>query len=251
MKIVVAAAAAALFLAATPALAQGVDEFGPYGRPRAREYSSPQGYAFELRLGPYLPRVDEQFSGATPFKQSFGSGNRYLIGFELDWQALRIPHFGSFGPGFSWGYTKATGKALLQDGTGVSAEDTSLTVMPMYAVGVLRIDVLARDTPIPLVPYVKGGLGYALWWSKTGDRAHADDGTLGHGRSYGYQFALGGMFLLDSLDQDAAVEMDNSTGVNNSYFFMEWYYSQLDGFGSGKQMNVGANTWMLGLALEF
>jgi hypothetical protein len=43
--------------------------------------------------------------------------------------------------------------------------------------------------------------------------------------------------------------MDAATGVNNSYFFLEWYNSQLDGFG-GDQMQVGTSTWMLGLAFE-
>ena len=28
---------------------------------------------------------------------------------------------------------------------------------------VLRVDVLARETPIPIVPYAKLGLGSAIW----------------------------------------------------------------------------------------
>ena len=58
---------------------------------------------------------------------------------------------------------------------------------------------------------------------------------------------LGGMLLLDVLDRSSAVEMDTTTGVNNSYFFLEWYRSQL---GTSDQMKVGTSTWMLGLALE-
>ncbi|MEB2313692.1 MAG: MXAN_2562 family outer membrane beta-barrel protein [Sorangiineae bacterium] len=250
MKPLFVAAGAAACLVTLPALAQGVDEFGSYGRDRVGDYASPQNFAMELRLGPYRPRVDDEFSGGAPFEQTFGSDRRWLIGLELDWQALRIPYLGTLGPGAGWGYTTMSANAMLREGGGRSSEETSLTIMPMYAVGVLRVDVLARETPIPLVAYGKAGLGAAMWWAKTGDRAHSTDGTLGHGTSTGYQFALGGMFLLDSLDRDASIEMDNSTGVNSSYFFLEWYYSDLDGFGSGKQMNVGANTWMLGLALE-
>jgi hypothetical protein len=55
------------------------------------------------------------------------------------------------------------------------------------------------------------------------------------------------MLLLDVLDRSSAVEMDTTTGVNNSYFFLEWYRSQL---GTSDQMKVGTSTWMLGLALE-
>ncbi len=254
MKLVSAAACAALMLAASTALAQGVDEFGPYGGAGADAFESPQHFALELRFGPYRPRVDNSFNGsAAPYQDIFGSKKRYLVGLELDWQALRIPMVGTLGPGLGWGYTTASGQALLTDGCGGrAAQDTSLAVMPMYLVGVFRVDVLARRTPVPLVAYAKAGLGYALWWSNSGgNTSHAADGRVARDASYGYQFALGGMFLLDSIDRDAAREMDNATGVNNSYFFMEWYYSSLDGFGSGKQMQVGANTWMLGLAFEF
>ena len=98
------------------------------------------------------------------------------------------------------------------------------------------------------MPYAKLGLGYALWWSSDGEgTAHGDDGTPGRGSSYGAQWALGGMLLLDVLDRSSAVEMDTTTGVNNSYFFLEWYRSQL---GTSDQMKVGTSTWMLGLALE-
>lgn len=253
MRLLGAAACAALVLAAAPALAQGVDEFGPYGGLGDKTYESPQNFALELRFGPYRPNVDNEFNGsAAPYQQIFGTKKRYLIGLELDWQALRIPMVGTFGPGIGWGYTTASGSALLTDGSGGrAAQDTSLSVMPMYAVGVLRVDVLARQTPVPLVAYAKAGFGYALWWSSSGgSTSHAADGRVARDASYGYQFALGGMFLLDSIDQDAAIEMDNATGINNSYFFMEWYYSNLNGFGSGNQMQVGTNTWMLGLAFE-
>lgn len=232
------------------ALAQGVDEMGPYGGLEKRHQAeSEQNAAFELRFGPYRPEVDSELGGPTPFEDTFGDDNRYLFGIEVDWQVLRIPMFGSFGPGIGWGYTSFSGDALLADGSGNrSAQETSLSIMPMYAVGVLRVDVLARETVIPLVPYAKAGFGYALWWAGDGDgTASADDGTTGRGASYGFQFALGGMFLLDIIDQTSAVEMDVTTGVNNSYFFLEWYRSQL---GSGDQMKVGTNTWMLGLALE-
>ncbi|GMV17511.1 MAG: hypothetical protein HS104_00215 [Polyangiaceae bacterium] len=246
---------AALVLAAfawsATATAQGTDELGPYGGlDRRHQFESPQNAAFELRFGPYRPEVDSEFGGAKPFDDTFGGDNRYLIGLEVDWQALRVPHFGSFGPGFGWGYTRSSADALLADGSGNrSAQTTTLNVMPMYLVGVLRVDVLAKETFVPLVPYAKAGFGYALWWSSDGDgTAHGDDGTAGRGASYGIQWALGGMLLLDVIDQTSAVEMDSTTGVNNSYFFMEWYRSQLGA--SGDQMNVGTNTWMLGLALE-
>jgi hypothetical protein len=98
---------------------------------------------------------------------------------------------------------------------------------------------------------VKGGLGAALWWASDGLRtSRGPTGRVGRDISWGYQYALGGMFLLDFLDGDAALELDSTVGVNNSYLFFEWYKSDLDGFNNGKQMQVGTQTWFLGLAFE-
>jgi hypothetical protein len=246
-----ALAALALITAAAPALAQGTDEFGAFGgTERSGRFESPQQFAFEIRFGPYLPNVDDEFDGATPFQDIFGDDNRYLLGFELDWQALRIPGFGTLGPGFGWGFTTMSAAAPLADGTGFAAQDTSLTIMPMYAVAVLRVDVLSRETKIPLAGYAKLGVGVAPWWAGDGERtAHDDQGRIGRDISYGYQYALGALLLLDAFDPSSALEIDNTVGVNNTYVFAEWYVSRLDGFGGGK-MNVGTNTWMIGLTLE-
>jgi hypothetical protein len=112
------------------------------------------------------------------------------------------------------------------------------------------VDVIARESKVPLVPYAKLGLGAAPWWVGDGEQTARDDqDDIGRDISYGYQYALGGMLLLDFFDPDAALEIDNTVGVNNSYFFIEWYVSTLDGF-DGSKMQVGTNTWMLGLALE-
>jgi hypothetical protein len=235
---------------ARPAQAQGTDEFGSYGGLEDRKQrESGQEAAFELRFGPYKPQVDDGVAG-TPFRDTFGGSNRFMLGIEVDWQALRIPKVLSFGPGFGWGYTRFGADALLANGSGDRSEQrTSLSIMPFYAVGVLRVDALAQQTPIPLAGYVKAGYGMALWWAGDGDgAAHSDEGKVGRDISTGPQFALGGMLLLDVLDPTSAVELDNATGVNNTYFFLEWYVSKLGE--SGDQMRVGTNTWMLGLALE-
>ena len=251
------AAASGLALAAAlvsqPALAQGVDEFGAYGGLEDRKLQeSGQSTAVEIRFGRYLPNVDDEFdNGATPYEDMFGNSDRFLLGVEVDWQALRIPYLGTLGPGLGWGMTKSSANSPFEDGTGVSGQKTTLSIMPAYLVGVLRADVIAKETLIPVVPYAKLGLGGALWWVGDGDEtARTDDGVVGRGISYGYQFALGGMLLLDFFDPSAAVEADNSIGVNNSYLFGEWYYSDLGGFGSANKLQVGTNTWMVGLALE-
>jgi hypothetical protein len=219
------------------ARAQGVDEFGAYGMGRRGAQSeSKQDSAFELRFGRYVPEVDSQL-GSTPFRTTFGDDARYLFGFEADWQLLRIPHFGTLAPAFGWGLTKFGAMAPFSDGSGVSKAETRIWIMPMYLVGVARADVFARDFNVPLVPYAKFGLGYGLWWSSDGDKSASADGMSGKGASYGLTYALGGMFLLDILDEDGAATADGITGINNSYIFAEWFRPQLNEFFSVRSVS--------------
>jgi len=239
------------------AWAQGYDtpDGHSWHRYSERRIESPQSYAFEVRFGPYEPLIDDEFGGTGPYHEVFGDDRRWFIGVELDYQMLRIPHFGSVGPGFSWGYTSMSANAKLTGQDAYSAEETTLWIMPMYVVGVLRVDVFANDLGIPLVPYVKAGLGYALWKTSDGlgtSTYPSGDGDVeGKGRSYGWHFAPGIMLQLDSFDRHAARQLDNSVGVNHSYFFLEWMRSELDGFGAGDQLRVGTSTWATGLAFEF
>ena len=185
-----------VLLTSLAAHAQGVDEFGGYGTRRGVQSESKQEAAFELRFGRYVPEVDSAVGGS-PFETTFGNSNRYLFGAEVDWQVLRIPHFGTLAPGLGWGYTKFTAKARFANGSGVSATDTSISIMPMYLVGVARADVIAKDFKVPLVPYAKLGFGYGMWWSSDGKQsAKTPDGKIGRGASYGLTYALGAMFLL-------------------------------------------------------
>ena len=227
----------------------GVDEFGGYGQRRGTQSESKQEAAFELRFGRYLPEVDSQLN-STPFQDTFGGDPRYTFGVEVDWQVLRIPHFGTLAPGIGWSYTKFSAKAKYADGSGISSSTTRLAIMPMYLVGVVRADVIARELKIPLVPYAKLGVGYGLWWSSDGKRTAEYDGQKARGASYGLTYALGGMFLLDVLDEDDAASADGSIGINNSYVFAEWFRPQLDGFGSSKVLDIGSSSWVLGIALE-
>lgn len=231
---------------ATTALGQYSDELG--GLDHDRNYDSEQYAALEARFGPYWPNVDEEVNGA-PFDDTFGK-SRYAFGLQIDWQMLRIPHLGTLGPGVGWSWVRYSGAAPFADGTGISDQETRLWIMPLWGVGVLRADVLSKDWGIPFVPYGKLGIVYALWGCSTGDtRCRSADGKLGRGSELGTMWAAGLMLLLDWMDPESAREMDNSVGVNNSYFFGEWYSSDVDSFGDG--MQVGTDTWTLGLAFEF
>jgi hypothetical protein len=226
----------------------GTSRWDRADRPR---FETPQNFAVEVRFGPYRPEVDEQFGGSGPYKKAFGDGKSVYFGLEVDWQALRIPYVGTFGPGISWGTTTKSAPAKISKSTKDSAEDTYFSVQPMYAVGVLRVDVLAREVGIPIVPYGKFGLGYAIWGTGTDAGVSTRDGVVGKGRTWGTHLALGGMIQLDFIDTAAAAQADEDTGINNSYIFLEWMRNNLDGMIESKpQMHVGTSTWVLGLAVE-
>jgi hypothetical protein len=218
-----------------------------------KDYSSPQHFALELRLAPYTPQVDNEPSlgGKTPYRDTFGSTPRLELAAEFDWQALRIPHVGTLGPGISAGITSMTAKAPKSDGTGLSAEDTSLSIYPFYLVAVFRADVLSRELGIPLVPYVKGGLGYALWRASNAVGTSATDSVAGKGHTVGTNFALGIGLNLNAFDRRSAHQLDQATGVNNTYLFAEWMVAALNGLGQSSALHVGTNTWVAGLAFEF
>ena len=243
--------ASALALLATTALwsrrAAAAEEQGEQSWREPRVYESTQRFALEIRFGPYRPNIDDAFPQQRPYETVFGSDRRLAFGLEFDWQVLRIPFVGTLGPGVGWGYTSMSAQARLASTGAPSAEETSLSIMPMYGVGVLRIDELARRTAIPLVAYGKAGIGYGLWW--TGN----DLETQRRGQTWGSHFAFGGMLLLDALDSHASIEIDNEWGVNNTYLFFEWMSANLDNFKGGSDpsvMRVGTQTWMLGLAFE-
>ncbi|HRG97911.1 MAG TPA: MXAN_2562 family outer membrane beta-barrel protein [Polyangiaceae bacterium] len=219
-------------------------------------YATPQHFALELRFSPYKPQIDDEPGlRGKPYQTTFGTMPRLLFGGELDWQALRIPHVGTLGPGLGVGYTNMSDTArLLRDGS-LSGDDTSLDIWSLYTVAVLRVDVLWRDAGVPLVPYVKGGLGLGLWRaSNTGGTAEVKTATgtvRGEGHTFGTHVAGGLALALDFLDPGASRSMDQTVGINNTYFYAEYYLSMLNGIGQTAPLRVGANSWTMGLTFEF
>jgi hypothetical protein len=270
-----ACAVAGLVVGAAPSLvhAQTFELFGP-DRSRSRHESS-QNFLIELRGGPWYPDTDSEFNGrATPFADMFGTADRVMLGAEFDWQALRINPVGSIGLGVGVGYTSASAIAPLTQSPMPAAaswerpsdgQETSLQVIPGYAVAVVRIDVLARRTVVPIVPYLKYGVGYAYWWITNGDTlarrslslspgANVTDTDLGQaatGGSLGTHFAAGLMLRLDVFEPAVQRAWDQQMGVNHSYVFAEYVRSDLGGPGARPQLRLGYETWNVGLAMEF
>jgi hypothetical protein len=253
--IMASALALAATLDTTPARAQE-DRLDPLGG-REHGIHSPQHFALEIRFSPYTNNIDSDpaLNGATPYKTAFGSGPRFFGGAELDWQVLRIPHVGSLGPGGSAGYTASTDPAQFtqpHNGTTVSGETTSLKIIPMAVMAVFRVDALWRDIGIPIVPYAKAGIAYALWWATNTLGTSSFEGVSGKGHSWGVQYAGGLSLNLNPFDAYAAQNLDDSMGVNGTYIFAEWTRNDFNGLGfQSHPLRVGSSNWTFGLAFEF
>jgi hypothetical protein len=243
------------FVLATPAIANAqVDEFGRYyvGGVKPRRESS-RNFALEVRFGPYLPRVDSEFSnGATPFKDYYGTTNRVMLGTEFDWLPLTVRDTLRFGVGGGISYTTMSTKALIaSDHTKQSAQDTRLRILPQWVVGVARVDILNRRTPIPLVFVGKLGLANGMWWVSDDPSANRAGGIRGRGMSYGVYYGAGLQVDLSFLDPYRSKHLDVVSGINSISLFGEFYGMELNGFGASNTLRVGDRTWVLGLELDF
>jgi hypothetical protein len=219
-------------------------------------YESPQHFAFEVRFSPFTPDIDSDptLGGKTPYADAFGTSPQLLFAAEFDWQAARIPHVGTIGPGGSIGYTSVSKPAQFvtpQQGK-QPGENTQLEIVPLYAVGVLRADALWREGRIPLVPYAKLGFGLSFWRaSNTAGTSHYQ-GVSGLGHSLGTQVSVGLGLNLNVFDPYAARNLDETMGVNNTYVFADWTHSDLTGlWAQPDPLRVGGSYWTFGIAFEF
>lgn len=231
----------------------------PYWRDDHDDYKRPRDarFAFELRFGPYKPNVDSGVglvpgTNEGPFQHVFGDSRRILFGVEVDWQIVHIARAVSLGVGGLVGYMKASGTAQFADGTAGSIEEADFSVIPMGLVGVARIEGLALNAGIPLVPYAKLGPAVGFWSSSNGrgiSRARSD-GTIGRGHTFGIMYAVGIQLMLDFLDPQAAKTFAVERGVQHTYAFGEYTVTSLTGIGQTGAMYLGDKTWNVGLMFE-
>ncbi len=246
-----------------------------------KPYQSPQHFAVELKFGTYSPDIDSSpgLNGHHPFSDLFQAQDgpnvgkrppgRLLSTVEFDWQLWH--KFGSLGLAGSIGIMHRTTHSFQYDmstGSNVSctvpncvrsADETALNVMPFELEAVYRFDVLAERWRIPIVPYLKGGIGWFLWWVTNGSGGLSSslmknpDGSTDSaiGATWGLVAHPGVALLLDILDPTAARTMDTEIGINHSYVFFEMNYAWITGFGSSTKMTLSDLSWNAGLAFEF
>jgi hypothetical protein len=215
------------FVAST-AFARAPDTFEEaYHEPQIVD--SPMWWAVELKLGPYRPDNTQQ-------KQIFGNDRGWLLSLEADVTFLHIPYVGQLQAGLGWGWAKYDGKARLADNS-KSGETTTLTIYPISALAVLRVDALARNTVIPLTFAAKLGYDFVRWTTDTGKSNDANG--LNTGFRWGGQAAL----ELDFFDHQAARRLDEEWGINHTFLLFEYFDSNTKGTGDA--------TFQFGLGLQF
>lgn len=217
---------------------------------------SPRNMTLELRFGLYRPNVDSEFSnGATPYKDAFGSGTMLQPGLELDWHILQ--KYGILAIGGGFGYAQDTGHGKLKNGE-AATDSTKFHVLPLSLSLVYRWDMAARLWSVPLVPHVKAGFDYYLWWISNGVGSvpqWTDTATgktaRGMGGTFGGHVSFGLSFLMDWLEPDVAQTFDGDMGVNATYLYAEYVMSWIDDFNARDALNLSSNTFFFGIAFEF
>jgi len=209
--------------------------------------ASPRTGAVELKLGSYLPSIDEEEGVGSPYADTFDGS---MLLFEVEIERFFYQGIGTAGVGLSVGYAEKYGNAKETGSGNVAAEITALKVLPVRLSALYKFDYAAFRYGIPLVPYVEAGLVYIPWWINKGTEYETVAGSTGKGGRYGYGFTAGISFMLDVLEPRFARDFDSDSGVNHSYLFAEYTRATVDNFG-GAGLNLSSRNWMFGLAFDY
>jgi hypothetical protein len=207
------------------------------------------------RLGPYVPSIDKNFMAPGPYAQVFKNDS---VMFAVDLHRVWQLEFGQVGFGGTAGYYTNSALAF-EDGTTPGdpererADDnlTRLSIVPLHLTATFRATILDDRFGIPVVPYVRGGLAYNVWWIKTpSDEIAEVDGDRARGGTLGVVGAAGLAIRAERIDADATASMRDG-GIEHAGFFAEVEVGYVDGFGDKTKLSVGDTTWFGGVAFEF
>ena len=253
----------ALSLVLAPAVASAQVSYSPYWQEddEGDLGMSVPTWTLGLRLGPYVPSIDAKFDSTPgPYARTFLNDSvMFAVDVHRVWPLLR----GQLGVGVTAGYYSNSTQAW-QDGTTPATPDrpratdnlTRLSIVPTAITAIYRATIFDDEFGVPLVPYLRGGVAYDVWWIKTpaDELSHhmscptCDDRALGG--SIGVVGAVGLAVRAERIDPDAASSMQNS-GLEHAGFFAELEMGWVDGFGNDKKLSVGDTTWFGGISSEF
>jgi hypothetical protein len=174
---------------------------------------TPEGYLLSFGVGAYRPDP-----GTEGFDVRYSGDNGPILLGEFDLYLYRIPFIGPIGIGLQGGWAAYSGNACLDNsppGECLPSNDgLKLTLFPLNVIATLRIDALARKTPVPLV--FTGKVGYNTVFLKE-SKAGSESRGRSHGFGWGAQVAL----ELNFVNPRRANALDEDWGINSSFFFFE------------------------------
>lgn len=217
------------------------------------------GLALQFKGGPFQPAMaDPEVAsgpGASAFQSVFGDEVRPLFSLGADWQFFRS--FGTAGIGGSFGFMQYVGKGLYAETGERSADTTVFNMLPLTLTAFYRFDVLADRFSVPLVPYLRGGLVYQIWWVTNGrgeislfEPGGGAEPTEGRGGKLGLTGTLGIALLLNTIDSKSAAALYESAGIRGTYLFFEVEAQEVDGFGAAG-FDFSDTSWNVGVYFEF
>ena len=271
-----AVAAAALFVLGASAGRAHAGGFQPYWENSELDDKAKQEVAMGdpslvewhagIRIGPYVPDVDGQVGGNPgPYAQMFGGYHMLPM---LDVDRILWTGFGQVGVGVSIGYWQKTARPFLDmsdpndpNRPRAAGNKTAFRLLPLELSATYRFTMLDDNYGIPIVPYVRGGFAYYIWWitAPNGNYARVcSDGGMepscaqnkALGASLGLQGAIGLSVRAERIDASAAMSMQNS-GIQHAGIYGELSVAKVNGFGSDSKLSVGDTTWFAGVDFEF
>jgi uncharacterized protein (TIGR03382 family) len=216
-----------------------------------------------IRVGPYTPDIDKQFGmDPGPYGEMFGG---YQILPMLDIDRIVWRGFGQLGFGGSIGYMQKSAQAWAESMPGEdrvrsSGDENTFRLFPIAATAVYRFTWLDDNYGIPVVPYVRGGVSYYVWWMRTNGKTSKAcwdgsdtpdcDADKAYGGTIGLQGSIGIAIRAERVDAAAATSM-RAGGIEHAGFYGELSLAKVDGFGSEYKLSVGDATWFAGVNFEF
>jgi hypothetical protein len=213
---------------------QEQSQLDPLLKPAHRKIESPERFFLELKGGPYY-----LFSGE-PYGDVFGGDSGPSFSAQLEGIVFRMPRTFYVTAGGSIGYAAFAAAAIGEDGQ-PTAEETTLSLVPLTASATLRVDVLPRRLGIPVIFAARAGWRWTQWDTNTGKIDDAAGWSLGP--VFTGQVALD----LDSFEPGGARALDEEWGINHTFLLAEVsYYATTD-----KSLPVGGTSWSIGLGVAF
>lgn len=234
-----------------------------------------ESWRLGIGIGPYMPQIDAQFKSQTgytagpgPYEEMFGTSDSWIPTLTFE-RIVFHKYGGEWLAGISGAYleTSAHAWAICNAGGMVQAgcidtpgnpdrtrspgDSNTFHLIPFALTASYRFTRLDDEYGIPVVPYVRAGASYYIWWLDGPNGGVSNYmGNHADGASLGLQGTLGISIRAERIDADAARSM-RDTGILHAGFFGEVTEAWVDGFGSSKKLDVGDATWFAGIDFEF